>query len=362
MYKNWSTIVFFVILGIMVITPLLTLIRQQPTVIASVRSWSMAPQLVRGDMVFLLPVTEKTNLSPGQIVAFCAPEYGIYDWTMHRIVGGDSEKGFVTKGDANVLNDQEGNNYPSIKQEWIVGVVPTLGSALMKIPLVGHIPLWLEEQMRNPIIIILFLVMLAIALFVDEIFKSKKRRKKETLQKHHLCFIGGVAFAMLMAAVMLMGSLFISFPYGVGSAPAVLMGSDVGVLENGSTLEVTLAKLQNRGGLSSFYIAVSTDPQVQLEQSVFHLRSGEETELKATIYAREEGSYQSNITLLMFLPFLPSAVISALAGLNIWLAFAVVSLIPALPLFLLPYLESRFRRHFVHACQKKLGNILSVVR
>lgn len=362
MYKKLGAIIFFIIIGIMVITPLLTLIRHQPTVFASIKSWSMVPQLSRGDIVFLLPVTGKTNLSQGQIITFYAPEYGVYDWTMHRIVGGDPEKGFITRGDANAITDQEGSGYPPIRQEWIAGVVPALGSTPLKIPLIGYIPLWLEEQMRNPVIVVFFLVLLAIALFIDEISKSKKRHKKETLQKHHLCFMGGVAFAILMAAVMLMGSLFITFPYGVDASPAVLMGSDVGVLEKGSTLEVSLAKLQNNGGIPSFYVAVSDNPQVQLEQSVYRLQRGEETEVKVTIYAKEEGSFQSSTTLLMFLPFLPPEFIDALAGVNIWLAFTVIALLPALPLFVLPYLEVRFRRRFIHVCEKRLESILNFVR
>lgn len=358
MYKKWGTFVFLLTLVILVLPPLLTLLRQQPTLTASIRTWSMVPQLTRGDMVFLLPVMDSTELSQGQIIAFYAPEHGIREWTMHRIVGGDAESGFITKGDANEWTDQEGSGYPPIRQEWIGGVVPTLGSLPLKVPLLGYLPLWLEENVQSPIFITLFLVVLVVVLLLDEIFKPKKRRKKEALQKHHLYFIGGMAFAVLMAAVMLMGSLFITFPYGVSASPAVLMNSDVGVLEKGTDCELTLAKLQKHGGVPSFYLAVSYDPQVQLEQSYFFLGGGEETELKATLYAREEGSYQSSITVLMVLPFLPPGIIELLARTNIWLVFSVVSLLPALPLFILPYLEPRVRRRFTRGWQRRVEHTI----
>jgi signal peptidase len=360
--KKWGTCIFLLILVIMVLPPLLTLLRQQPTLTASIKTWSMLPDLTRGDMVFLLPVGKSTKLSQGQIIAFSSPEHGISDWTMHRIVGGDAESGFITKGDANKWTDQEGSGYPPIKQEWIGGVVPTLGSSPLKVPLVGYLPLWLEENVQSPIFITIFLLVLVAVLLLDEIFRSKKRRKKEALKKQHLYFIGGMAFAVLMGAIMLMGSLFVTIPYGVSSSPAVLMGSDVGVLATGTNSELTLAKVQKHGGVPSFYLAASYDPQVQLEQDFFFLRRGEETELKATLYAREEGSYQANITLLMVLPFLPPGIIELLAGTNIWLAFSVVSLLPALPLFILPYLERRSSRRFTRGWQRRMEHTVGLVR
>jgi len=362
MYKKWPIIVFFIILAVVVLPPVLTLVRQQPTLATSIRTWSMAPQLNRGDMVFLLPVWESTELSQGQIIVFKAPEHGIRDWTMHRIVGGDAASGYITKGDANEGSDQAGSGYPPINPEWIGGVVPTIGSTPLKIPLLGYLPLIMDDYIQSPVFIPSFLGVLAVALVVDEIFKSKKRRRKESLQKHHLYFMGGLAFAVLMAAVMLMGSLFISLPYRVGESPGALMGSEVGMLEKGDSREVTLAELQNHGSVPAFYLAVSSDPQVELEQSYFFLRGGEEAELKATVHARETGKYEADVTVGMFLPFLPQGAIRLLASSGIWLAFSVIALIPALPLFFLPCLEPRFRRRFCRDWRQRLEKITWLFR
>jgi len=54
----------------------------------------------------LLPVSDKTDYSPGQIIVFHSEEDGIREWILHRIVGGDPEQGFITKGDANEFTDQ----------------------------------------------------------------------------------------------------------------------------------------------------------------------------------------------------------------------------------------------------------------
>jgi signal peptidase len=68
---------------------------------------------------------------------------------MQRIVGGDQEQGFITKGDANENTEQERSRYPLIQPEWIAGVVPTLGQMPLKIPLLGYISVLLEQHMDN---------------------------------------------------------------------------------------------------------------------------------------------------------------------------------------------------------------------
>jgi hypothetical protein len=140
------------------------------------------------------------------------------------------------------------------------------------------------------------------------------------------------------------------------------MGSDVGVIEKGTTCEVSLAMLQNHGGLPSLYMASSSDSQVQLDKCIFYLRSGEKAELMATISGENEGSFQANVNLFMFLPFLPQSIIEELARANIWLALSLISLIPALPLFVLPFLETRFRRRFIQSWHKRWNVILCLVR
>ena len=197
-------------------------------------------------------------------------------------------------------------------------------------------------------------------LLADEIFKSKKKRKKKPCRKASFTF-GGAAFAMLMGALMLMGSLFITFPFGVEDNPGVLMGSDVGVLEQGTSRELTLAELKNEGSIPSLYYAVSSDPQLMLQQNVYRLRKGDTAEVIATLNAEVPGIHQANVHIGMFMPFLPLAAIRFLADINLWLAFAAVALVPALPLMALPYLEPRERRRLVKIWRKRISRIAEII-
>lgn len=362
MVKNVGTVLLILFFAILIVSPILTLALQQPTLAVTIRTFSMTPVLTRGDMVFIWPVTAGTKFNHGQIIVYQSPEDGIREWTMHRIVGGDAENGFITKGDANERPDQEGLRYPPVKPEWIHGVVPTILRVPLKIPLLGYLPLLLEENIENPLLIPGFLGILATVLLVDELTKTKKRRKKEAIQKHHFYYIGAAAFAVMMVAVMLMGSLFITFLYGVDKNPGVIMSSDVGVLQTGTSREITLAELANQGMIPSIYMAASSDPQVELEQDSFSLHAGEKMEVKAVVHAREEGMHQASVTVGMFLPFLPVAVIRFLVQKSIWLAFAVTAIVPAIPLFCMPFLDNRFRRKSVRKWRKKISKITAFVR
>ncbi|MGI6667822.1 MAG: hypothetical protein ACOX5Q_10390, partial [Bacillota bacterium] len=68
---------------------------------------------------------------------------------------------------------------------------------------------------------------------------------------------------------------------------------------------------------------------------------------------REEGIFNASIIVGMFMPFLPPAIIGFLASINFWLAIIVVSVVPALPLMILPYLEPRYRRRFLREIRRK---------
>ena len=347
MLRKFITAILIILLLLFVSAPLATLIRKKPTIAVTIRSWSMAPLITRGDLVFLWPAGEKSSFSVGQIVVFRAPEEGIHEWTLHRITGVDSQKGFITRGDANEYTDQEGSGYPPVKPEWIAGIVPTIDSKPLKIPLLGYLSLYLERSESSQTLIPVLVGALAAALVLDEIFKSKKTRRKEKLSQGQLCFLGGLAVALLMASLMLSGSLFITFPYGVEENPGVLMGSNVGILALGTSQEIELAELNNSGFIPTFYFAVSSDPQVVLEQCHFTLAREDVARVTATVYAQKSGLHQASVIVGIFLPFLPPGIIGDLAQINFWLALIAVALVPAMPVFVIPYLEPRYRRRLV---------------
>lgn len=361
MLKKIATALTILAVLAVLAVPVATVLRKKPTGAVAVRTWSMSPLLTRGDLVLLRPVGQDTVLSIGRIAVFRPGGETGGEWIMHRIVGGDAQSGFITKGDANMYTDQE-SHYPAIRPEWIAGVAATaIGNLPLKVPLLGYVPLHMEQHLADHQALIPILVgLLAVGLALDEVFKTGTRRRREAINKAQLFFLGGLVFAVLMGVVMLAGSLFITFPYGVDDAEGALMGSEVGVLKQGESRELELAALANEGIIPSCYCALSADPQVVLAESSFLLSRGGSAKVRATVHAREKGLHQAHITVGMFLPFLPSPVIAFLARKSYWLGLVVVSLVPALPLFLLPYLEPRGRRRFIRGWHRRVRRVAAL--
>lgn len=358
MLKKIAAVFMILILAVVVAIPVATAFRKKPTLAVAIRTWSMSPLLTRGDMVFLRPAGENSRFSTGQIVVFRPGEESGGEWIMHRIVGGDAESGFITRGDANESTDQEAHHYPPVRPEWIAGVVITAGKLPLKIPFLGHLPLCMERHLADHRSLIPILIgFLGVALVLDEVVKTRGRRRRESIGKTGLFFLGGLAFTVLMGAMMLAGSIFITFPYGVDDCGGVLMGSDVGILKQGESRQVVLAELGNEGIIPAYYYALSADPWVVLTENSFCLNRGDSAKVEVTVHAREKGLHQARVTVGLFLPFLPYPVIAFLVQKSYWLGLAAVSLIPALPLFILPYLEPRGRRRFAKGWRRKARHV-----
>lgn len=125
----WLLFVIGVVGAIYFIPQILTrtLNSENPTL--TVMSHSMYPALNRGDLI-LVKETTLEEIEVGTVVVFRHKD-GL---AVHRVVQIQGQS-IVTKGDANPEADN-----PIIYDD-IVGRVPTIGDSLVKIPLVGRIPL-----------------------------------------------------------------------------------------------------------------------------------------------------------------------------------------------------------------------------
>ncbi|OWZ83408.1 signal peptidase I [Natranaerobius trueperi] len=148
--RKIETVLLVLVITFVLSMVVITIYRQAPTLAVTIRSWSMEPSMTRGDLVAVLPV-DCEDLSKGDKVIFRSPEAGICNWTLHRIVCDEKEDGFVTQGDANEVTDQECGMFPPIQSDWVGGVVPTINDKPVKIPLLGYIPLLIEENIYNPV-------------------------------------------------------------------------------------------------------------------------------------------------------------------------------------------------------------------
>ncbi|QZX98985.1 signal peptidase I [Halobaculum rubrum] len=113
----------------------------QPILLSYVETGSMAPTMEPGDGFIAVPAAVAGDPEPGDVVTFDAQELNGGGLTTHRVVG-ETERGYVTRGDANPFTDQDGSE-PPVKDAQIVAhalrvggtvvVIPELGTAVMGI-------------------------------------------------------------------------------------------------------------------------------------------------------------------------------------------------------------------------------------
>jgi signal peptidase I len=108
-----------------------------PAVFVAVRGSSMLPTYQNGDLVV---VESASRYAVGEVVAYRVPKGGIGAGkvVIHRIIGGDGERGFTLQGDHNNAPDP-----------WFPKQGDMVGVAALRIPNVGG----LISLIRQPVIL-----------------------------------------------------------------------------------------------------------------------------------------------------------------------------------------------------------------
>lgn len=112
-----------------------------PVLLGFVETGSMEPTLAPGDGFVAVPTAIDDDIEEGDVIVFRAEQIQGGGLTTHRVVD-ETERGYVTRGDANPFTDQDGDEPPVkepqiVAKAWQVGgtvvVIPHLGTAVMGI-------------------------------------------------------------------------------------------------------------------------------------------------------------------------------------------------------------------------------------
>lgn len=341
--------VLFIMMFLTLVAAIGSSITEKPFLLTSVRSNSMYPLFQRSDMLILKNINSNDKLNIGDVVVFKSKEGSLSSkgWIVHRIIGGSEDDGFITMGDANEATDQSSGGNPPIKREWIASTVLTMGNNVLKIPLIGYLPLWVEKYQSNPYVLPLMAVFLAFIVGFSELKGNSKKRKMKNsnLELPIIYMISGITISVIMAGTMIATSQQINVSYEISeSNSGILMGSNIGVLKVGDTQEKPIADLENKSFFPITVAITNNDEQISNSHSLIKLNPGDTLTTSMILEAKIPGIYKSKVSVGMFYPFLPSKTIFFLASKNYWLALGTVSLIPGLPLIIYPILDKKMRR------------------
>lgn len=360
-------IILYVLLIFTVSASFGSTVLKQPFIMSAVRSNSMYPLFQKGDIILVNKINNQDKINIGDIVVFRCNEGSLLSkgWVVHRIISGDSNKGYITKGDANRNADQISLDTPPIKRQWIVSKVITFNKVPLKISYIGYVPLYMEKMLNNSYLLPLIIIALSIILVYTELLNNKKRRKKNKFKKHNMAIIYiliGITISIMLGASMLISSAHINLRYKVSDENSgVMMGSNVGIIKKGDLIEKKLTNISNKGFVPLVSIISTKDPQISFSQDLISVKASDEVDINFKLKAENVGNYNSSVWIGLFYPLIPKKAIYLLSKKNYWYSLIIISIIPGLPFILYPFIDRKLRKKLIKSFRKSKRKLIKLI-
>jgi len=120
---------------VLVLTLIVGALVGQPVLLSFVVSGSMSPTIQEGDGFVAIPAQVAGDIEQGDVIVFESQEIRGGELTTHRVVG-ETESGYITRGDANPFTDQDGAE-PPVTESQVVAVAWQPGGQVVTIPNLG---------------------------------------------------------------------------------------------------------------------------------------------------------------------------------------------------------------------------------
>ena len=328
----------------------------QPILLSFVETGSMEPTLEPGDGFVAIPAELAGEPQQGDVITFNAQELHGGGLTTHRVVD-ETDRGYITHGDANPATDQDGAEPPVQKAQivakaWQVNgnvvVIPHLGTAAMGLQsgveslqhglarMFGTSAL-LGTQGLAYLLAALSGIVYAVDLWLT---RGPKRtvddrefsRSRDTGLSMRLVVVGCVGLVLLSATAAMVAPAGTT-EYGVVSAQ---FDSDrPTVIPSGETETVDYAVLN--AGIIPTYVhleGASEGATVEPDSLLVERRSQANATVSLTA-PPETGYYPMYVQEYRYLAVLPGPVIADLYEIHPWLPIVAINAMLGIPIYLL---------------------------
>lgn len=316
-----------------------------PVLFGFVTSGSMAPTLDPGDGFVAVPQAVAGPVEPGDVVTFRAEALHGGGLTTHRVVG-ETEHGYITRGDANPFDDQDGDE-PPVKRAQIVSqalrlggnvvVIPHLGTAVETIRGgIGLLQSHLAVLFGTPALlgsyglVYLFfgstVVYYVVGEYRDETTKDRTNPRprvpgRDTGLDPRLV-LAAFAVVLITAATVTM-----ALPAGANQFGIVSSESDSprpNVVPLGESTDVTY-RVPNAGVVPAVVFLEPGSDAIEVTPHELHLGPSETADATLTLHAPPEtGYYRYYVTEHRYLALLPTSTIRSLYEVHPWLPVVVI--------------------------------------
>ena len=319
----------------------------QPILLGFVETGSMEPTLEPGDGFVAIPAAASGDIGEGDVVVFEAQQIQGGGLTTHRVVG-ETEQGYITRGDANPFADQDSDEPPvtdgqivatALQVNGNVVVIPQLGTASGAIA--GAVES-VQRTLANAFGTRLFLgteglalLSLAVgvgvlgfgAVFDDE---GDERGDRETTRDADRQGVYDprklvLAVAVFMALVSGGTMVAMSETHEYGMISAEFDSEDPTTVPVGESEALTYGII-NPGQLPVYAFHRPASGNVDVEPASARLDRGGEENVTVTFHAPEEtGFYPQYVEEHRYFAVLPGGLITVLYGIHPWAPMVATS-------------------------------------
>ena len=323
----------------------------QPILLSYVTSESMEPTIETGDGFVAVPTAVAGPVEEGDVVVFEAEQIQGGGLTTHRIVG-ETEQGFITRGDNNPFTDQDSGE-PPVKREQIVAVAWQPGPDPVVLPYVGTIVEGIQGlletlQFRLAGLFgsrallgtqgLAYLIFgLTVVMYGLDVYLSNDRRR-ERAREHDSGLSARLAIGVMAAALVLAATATMVAPAGPQSFDVVSSEfesdrSDVIQQGTSKTLQYTVG---NGGQVPVYVFFEEGSENIDVRPETFRVGGTDQRNGTLTLTAPPEtGAYRFFLTEHRYLALLPQSHVESLYAIHPWLPIVVIDALIGIPFYVL---------------------------
>ncbi|WP_299334678.1 signal peptidase I [Haloplanus sp.] len=323
-----------------------------PVVLGFVRTGSMQPALDPGDGFLAVPIEVAGPVESGDVIVFRAEEIQGGGLTTHRVVG-ETERGYVTRGDNNAVTDQDSGE-PPVKNGQIVSKVVRLNGQVLVLPHLGDATSSVQETAVNAqrrLAVFLgvgsilgttggFSVLAAIvfALYLVDTIRNGRGRSRDRGRTRSREF--GLDPRLVVGALTLILLLGLTLPMAVPSGTeridfvsASFESERPTVIQTGESKGHD-RRLSNAGLLPTKVYVKAPDDDVDVEPGEVRLAPDSETNVTVTLHAPDStGGYHRFVSHYHYLAVLPDSMLDSLYRWHPWLPIIVIDALMGVPFY-----------------------------
>ncbi len=326
-----------VLVAVLLLTMVVGHLLGQPAVLGYVETESMSPALEAGDGFVAIPGFLASGTSVGDVVVYDAEAIEGGGLTTHRVVG-ETEHGFVTRGDANPFTDQDSGE-PYVTDERVKAKALQVGGNVVAIPRLGTAVSAVQSAVGG---ILAFaagtlglgslhgsqlggfaLIAFGVVLFASSQFGSRRHRSRERKVSGR-AVDGRKVAAVILVAVLAPATLAMIAPSGHHSFDSSAEGASFDV-EPGETVEHEVTAT-NHGLVSMLVVIEPRTASVEVEPRSMALTTGETRSTTVSVTVQDDGSTPTaSVSEHRYFVLIPPNVIEKLHGVHPGFALLAVN-------------------------------------